>query len=147
MVNKKEQFMFVTGICAALFCMAILGSFVYYLLLGKTQMPMLLIKQWIALDFFVFIGLLLGGTDLVINTRKSIVRMLIVSGVLYLVGMFLLSKLVWNPFESIIKFFGTTFLYVLVVFIFYQVYQIWKKTKSKKYMQMVEALKTNHPSV
>lgn len=73
-------------------------------------------------------------------------RTLIVSGVGYLVGMFLLSKLMWNPFEDMIKFSGTTFLYVVVVFIFYQSYQIWKKSRSKAYMKMIEDFKVNHSS-
>ena len=80
--NKKEQLLFVTRICEILFCVAIIGSMVYYLLNGQTAMPLLLIKQWIALDAFVFIGLLLGATDVVVRTRKSLVRTLIVAVVL-----------------------------------------------------------------
>ena len=146
MTNKKEEFMFVSRICIILFSIAIIGSMMYYQLNGKAEMPLLLIKQWIALDFFVFIGLLLGGTDIIVRIRSGIVRTLIVSGVGYLVGMFLLSKLMWNPFEDMIKFSGTTFLYVVVVFIFYQSYQIWKKSRSKAYMKMIEDFKVNHSS-
>ena len=145
--NKKEQLLFVTRIYEILFCVAIIGSMVYYLLNGQTAMPLLLIKQWIALDAFVFIGLLLGATDVVVRTRKSLVRTLIVAVVLYLVGILLLSKLIWNPFGNTIKFFGTTFLYILVVFVFYQIYQMWKKSSSKAYMKLVENLKSSHPSL
>lgn len=145
--DKKEQLLFVTRVCEILFCVAIMGSMVYCLLNGKTAMPLLLIKQWIALDAFVFIGLLLGATDVVVRTRNSKVRTLIVAVVLYLVGMLLLSKLIWNPFGNIVKFFGTTFLYVLVVFVFYQIYQIWKKSSSKAYMKMLENLISNHQAL
>ena len=78
----------------------------FYQVSGRDSFPVMLIGQWLVMDAFLFVGLTFGATDLIIKTKSMATR-----ATLYIATMILLSKMVWNPFESGIKFFGTTFLY------------------------------------
>ena len=141
MEMKKEQLLFVIKICTLFFATAILGSYLFYKMNGIAEMPLILVEQWLVLDAFLFVGLLLGSTDVVIKTKSTVARSIIVSIILYVAGMVILSNLKWNPFENSVKFWGTTFLFVCISFVVSSIYVMWQKAQSDKYKNLLEEFK------
>lgn len=144
MINKKEQFLFVVKCSVAFFAAAMLGSFIVCLAKGMESLPIIAIKQWFIMDSFVFVGMLFGATDIIIKIRSIAIRALIVAVVLYAGMLLIMSQLVWNPFESGIKFAATTFLFACAAVAVTMVFVIWQKCQTKKYSQMLEKFKQNN---
>lgn len=139
--TKKDQLYFVLHTCVTFFALAIVCSFIYCLAVKANYFPIILIGQWLVLDAFLFVGLLFGATDIIVKIKSIALKTFITSFILYIAAMIILSNMVWNPFESFIKFFATTFLFACAAFIVANIYIIWQKHESKKYTKLIEEFK------
>ena len=139
--TKKDQLLFVINSCTAFFAVAVVCSYIYYSIAAVSTFPVVLIGQWLVLDAFLFLGLLFGATDIIVKSKSTFLRGFLTSVVLYIAAMIILSKMVWNPFESFIKFFGTTFLFACAAFVVINIYILWQKHESKRYAKLIEQFK------
>ena len=139
--TKKDQLLFVIHSCTAFFAAAVVCSYIYYSVAAANTFPVILIGQWLILDAFLFVGLLLGATDIIVQIKSTFLKGFLTSVILYIAAMIILSRMVWNPFESFIKFFGTTFLYACAAFVVLNIYILWQKHESKRYAKLIEQFK------
>lgn len=140
--TKKDQLLFVINSCTAFFAAAVACSYIYYSVVSASTFPVILIGQWLVLDAFLFAGLLFGATDIIVKIRSTFLKGFLTSVILYIAAMIIMSKMVWNPFESFIKFFGITFLYACAAFVVINIYVLWQNHESKKYAKLIEQFKS-----
>ncbi|WOC31655.1 MULTISPECIES: preprotein translocase subunit YajC [Caproicibacterium] len=144
MGNKKDQFFFILKICITFFAIAMIGAYIYCIVMSKQMFRTEFIGQLLLIDAFLFFGGILGVTDIVIPIHSSKIRIAIVGASLYGLSLYLLSFVSFNPLRDVAKFFAFTFLFVLIVAFVVIIFSTWQKKQSQKYMNCINQFQKEH---